>query len=64
MITIGHLESPAHLCASLQVPYGRVCRAIKALGLEPVLAINGVDHFNLEQCEAIADHLKAKVNQC
>jgi hypothetical protein len=52
------LESIGHLCASLQAPYARIKRAAEALGLEPSVTINGIPHFDEEQCSAIAEHLK------
>ena len=54
-----HLESLGHLCASLQAPYARVRRAVDALGIEPAVTINGVPHFDEQQCDCIAREIKS-----
>jgi hypothetical protein len=53
-----HLESIGHLCASIQSPYATVRRTVDKLGLVPAVTINGIDHFDAEQCERIADAIR------
>lgn len=52
-----HLETIAHLCASIQAPYARIAKAVEALGLKPAVTINGIPHFDELACEKIAEHL-------
>jgi hypothetical protein len=53
-----HLETAAHLCASLQQPYARIAEAVAALGLKPSVTINGIDHYDAESCERIAKYVR------
>jgi hypothetical protein len=57
---IQHLESLAHLSASLQAPYSRIAKAVESLGVKPAVTINGIPHFDGESCERIAEHLQAE----
>ena len=56
--TTKHLESLAHLCASLQAPYSRIAKAVESLGLKPTITINGIGHYDDEACEQIAAHFR------
>jgi hypothetical protein len=55
--TTEHLETLAHLCASLQAPYARIAKAVESLGLKPTVSINGIGHYDAEACEAIRAEL-------
>jgi len=55
-----HLESIGHLCASLQKPYATIRRAIDTLGIVPAVTINGIDHFDGEQCERIEKMIRGE----
>lgn len=57
-----HLESIGHLCQSLQSPFARIRRVVDALGISPAVTINGVEHFDEQQCEQIADYLRLHAN--
>ena len=58
-MTTMHLESAAHLCATLQAPYGKIQSAIKALGIEPEQSLNGINYYGIESCERIEEFVRA-----
>jgi hypothetical protein len=60
---IKQLESIGHLCASLQSPHARIAHAVKSLGIEPAVTINGIPHFDGDQCERIADAIQQSKRQ-
>src|SRR4051794_22844551 len=57
-----HLESIAHLCATLQQPYGRIAKAVEALGLTQKATLNGIAYLDREAGERIADHQNKKAS--
>ncbi len=57
------LHSPGYLCANLQQPYSRIKKAVETLNIKAAVTINGVGHYNAEQAEQIADHIKAQAEK-
>ena len=58
IVSTNHLESAAHLCVSLQAPFGSVRNVIDQLQIRPTISINGIEHYAAEDCERIADAIR------
>ena len=53
-----HLTSIGHICATLQQPYSVVRRALRDIGAEPALTINGIEHYAEGDVLRVAERLQ------
>lgn len=56
------IDSVGRLCGLFQRSPKLIRETAVALGIEPAFVINGVPHFESEQTERIAEHLRVKEN--